>query len=145
MENYFAMGSLAGVLSFPHRSVPGLLFKRVTDIAENPPGSSNPNSRSFSQVKQYPRRKKGRRGLPAARLLRWGGRGCRGGPDGHDEVRVAVGDGRSWPVRVRRRGSSSTARSPAYSRRDRSIKRVRELHGMPGKMWVQGIGQRLTG
>jgi hypothetical protein len=29
-------------------------------------------------------------------------------------VRVAVGDGRSRPVRVRRRGSSSAARSPAY-------------------------------
>jgi hypothetical protein len=145
MENYFAMGSLAGVLSFPHRLVLGLLFKRVTDIAENPPGSSNPNPRSFPQVKQYPRRKKGQRGLPAARLLRWGGRGCRGGPDGHDEVRVAVGDGRSWPVRVRRRGSSSATRSPAYSRRDKSIERVRELHGMPGKMWVQGIGRRLTG
>jgi hypothetical protein len=30
------------------------------------------------------------------------------------DVRVAVGDGRSRPVRVRRRGSSSAARSPAY-------------------------------
>jgi hypothetical protein len=27
-------------------------------------------------------------------------------------VRVAVGDGRSWPVHVHRRGSSSAARSP---------------------------------
>jgi hypothetical protein len=41
-----------GVLSFPHGSIPGLLFKRVTDIAENPPSSSNPNPRSFSQLKQ---------------------------------------------------------------------------------------------
>jgi hypothetical protein len=36
MENYFALGSLAGVLSFSHGSVPGLLFTWVTDIAENP-------------------------------------------------------------------------------------------------------------
>jgi hypothetical protein len=70
MENYFAMGSLVGVLSFPHRLVPGLLLKRVTDIAENHLGSSNPNPWSFPQIKQYPRRKKGRRGLPTARLLR---------------------------------------------------------------------------
>jgi hypothetical protein len=27
MENHFALGSLAGVLSFLHGSVPGLLFK----------------------------------------------------------------------------------------------------------------------
>jgi hypothetical protein len=114
MENYFATGSLVGVLSFPHRLVPL--------------GSCNPNPRSFPQIKQYPRRKKGRRGLPAARLLRWGGRGCRGGPNGHDDVRVAVGDGRSWPVRVHRRGSSSAARSPAYPGRNWPIKRVRELH-----------------
>jgi hypothetical protein len=33
---------------------------------------------------------------------------------GHGDVRVAVGDGRSRPVHVRRRGSSSAARSPAY-------------------------------
>jgi hypothetical protein len=26
MENYFATGSLAGVLSFPYKLVPGLLF-----------------------------------------------------------------------------------------------------------------------
>jgi hypothetical protein len=70
MENYFAMGSLAGVLSFPYRRVPGLLFNLVTDISETPLDSSNPNPRFFPQIKQYPRWKKGRRGLPAARLLR---------------------------------------------------------------------------
>ena len=145
MENYFATGSLAGVFKFPYRLVPGLLFNWATDISENPLDSSNPNPRSFPQFKQYQRWKKGRRGLPAARLLRWGGRGCRGGSEGHDDVRVAVGDGWSRPVHVRRRGSSSAARSPAYSRRDSSIERVRELHGMLGKTWVQGIRQRLTG
>jgi hypothetical protein len=60
-------------------------------------------------------------------------------------VRDAVGDGRSRPVHVRRRRCSSAARNPAYSRCDRSIERVRELHGMLGKTWVQGIGKRLTG
>jgi hypothetical protein len=145
MENYFATGSLAGVLSFPHRLVPRLLFKWVTDIAENPLGSSNPNPRSFPQIKQYPRRKKWRRGLPAARLLRWGGRGCRGGPDGHDDVRVAVGDGRSQPVHVHRRGSSSAARSPAYPGRNWPIKRVRELHQGSRKGCARGIEEWLTG
>jgi hypothetical protein len=36
-----------------------------------------------------------------------------GGPEGHGDVRVAVGDGRSRLVHVRRRGSSSAASSPA--------------------------------
>jgi hypothetical protein len=139
MENYFATGSLAGVLSFPYRLVPGLLFKWVTDISENPLDSSNPNPRSF------PRRKKGRRGLPAARLLRWGGRGCRGGSEGHDDVRVAIGDGRSRPVHVRRRESSSAARSLAYPGLNWPIKRVRELHQGSRKGCARGIEEWLTG
>jgi hypothetical protein len=117
----------------------------VTDISENPLGSSNPNPRSFPQIKQYSRRKKGRRGLPAARLLRWGGWGCRGGPDGHDDVRIAVGDGRSRSVRVRRRGSLSAARNPAYLGRNWPIKRVRELHQGSRKGCVRGIEEWLTG
>jgi hypothetical protein len=36
-----------------------------------------------------------------------------GGPEGPRDVRVAIGDGRSRPVHVRMRGSSSTVRSPA--------------------------------
>jgi hypothetical protein len=138
-------GVLAGVLSFSHRLVPGLLFKWVTDISENPLDSSNPNPRSFPQFKQYPRRKKGQRGLPAVRLLQWGGRGCRGGPDGHDDVRVAVGDGQSWPVRVRRRGSSSAARSPTYPGQNWPIKRVRELNQGSRKVCARGIEEWLTG
>jgi hypothetical protein len=145
MENYFATGSLAGVFKFPYKLVPGLLFNWVTDISENPLDSSNPNPRSFPQFKQYPRRKKGRRALPAARLLRWGGRGCRGGPEGHGDVRVAVGDGRSRPVHVRRRGSSAVARIPAYLGHNWPIERVRELHWVLGKTWLQGIWQWLTG
>jgi hypothetical protein len=89
--------------------------------------------------------RKRRRGLPAARLLRWGGRGRRGGLEDHDDVQVAVGDGRSRPVHVRRRRCSSAARNPAYSRRDSSIKRVRELYWVLGKTWVQGIWKWLTG
>jgi hypothetical protein len=145
MENYFATGSLAGVLSFPYRLVPGLLFNWVTDISENPLDSSNPNPRSFPQFKQYPRRKKWRRGLPAARLLRWCGRGCRGGSEGHGDVRVAVGDGRSRPVRVHRRGSSSTARSPPYPGHNWPIKRVKELHQGSRKVCARGIEEWLTG
>jgi hypothetical protein len=57
-----------------------------------------------------------------------------GGLGDHSDVRVVVEDGRSRPVHVRRRRCSSAARSPAYSRRDSSIERVRELHRMPGKM-----------
>jgi hypothetical protein len=140
-----ATGSLAGVLSFPYKLVPGLLFKWVTDISENPLDSSNPNPRSFPQIKKYPWRKKGWRGLPAARLLRWGGRGCRGGPEGHDDVRVAVEDGRSRPVRVRRQGSSSAARSPAYPGRNWPIKQVRELHQGSRKGCARGIEEWLTG
>jgi hypothetical protein len=128
MENYFATGSLAGVFKFPYKLVLGLLFNWVADNSENPLSSSNPNTRSFPQIKQYPWRKKGRRGLPAARLLQWGGRGCRGGLEGHDDVRVAIGDGRSRPVHGRRRESSSAARSLAYPGHNWPIKRVRELH-----------------
>jgi hypothetical protein len=99
----------------------------------------------LSPIKQYPRRRKGRRGLLAARLLRWGGRGRRGGLGDHGDVRVTVGDGRSQLVRVRRRRYSSTTRNLAYSRRNRSIERVRELHWVLGKMRVQGIWKWLTG
>jgi hypothetical protein len=134
-----------GVLSFSHRLVPGLLFKWVSDISENPLDSSNPNPRSFPQIIQYPWRKKGRRGLPAARLLRWGGRGCRGGPEGHDDVRVAGGDGQSRPVRVHRRGSLLSARSPAYPGWNWPIKRVRELHQGSRKGCARGIEEWLTG
>jgi hypothetical protein len=68
-----------------------------------------------------------------------------GGLEDHGDVRVAVGDGRSRSVHVCRCRCSSAARNPAYSRRDRSIERVRGLHGMLGKMGVQGIGRRLIG
>jgi hypothetical protein len=47
MENYFALGSLAGVLSFLRGSVLRLLFTWVTDVTKNPSGSTNPDPRSF--------------------------------------------------------------------------------------------------
>jgi hypothetical protein len=96
-------------------------------------------------MEQWPRRKKGRRGLPAARLLRWSGRGCRGGLDGHTVVRIVSSDGRSRSVHVRRRVSSSVVRNSACSRRDSPIKWARELHWMLGNTWVRGIGKWLTG
>jgi hypothetical protein len=37
-----------------------------------------------------------------------------GGRDGHADVRIVSRDGRSRPVHMRRRGSSSAARAPAY-------------------------------
>jgi hypothetical protein len=60
-------------------------------------------------------------------------------------VRVAVGDGRSWPVHVLKRGYSSAARSPACSRRDSPIERVRELHQGTRKGCARGIEEWLTG
>jgi hypothetical protein len=43
--------------------------------------------------------------------VKWSG--CRGGLDGHADVRIVSGDGRSRSVHARRRGSSSAARAPA--------------------------------
>jgi hypothetical protein len=121
------------------------LFIWVYGSAENPLGFLKIEPTVLSPIKQYPQRRKGRRGLPAVRLLQWGGRGRRGGLGDHDDVRVAIGDGRSRPFHVRRRRCSSAARNPAYSQRGSSIRRVRELHWVLGKMWVQGIWKWLTG
>jgi hypothetical protein len=62
-----------------------------------------------------------------------------GGSYGHDEVRLAVGDGRNRPVHVRRRASSSAACAPAYPRRYKSIQGHEELHGVLRSLPVQGI------
>jgi hypothetical protein len=108
-------------------------------LCRKPPRVFGNRTRGPSLMEQWSRRKKEAEGLSAARLLRCGGRGRRGGLEDHGDVRVAVEDGRSWPVHVRRRRCSSTARNPAYSRRDSSIKRVRELYWVLRKTWVQGI------
>jgi hypothetical protein len=143
MENYFATGSLAGVLSFPYRLVPRLLFKWVTDISENPLGSSNPNPRSFPQFKQYPRQKKGRRGLPAARLLGEVAEGvgevltvmtmC-GSPSG------MVGVGRSTCA-----GGGARRRRGVRPIQGEIDKQVRKLHQGSMKGCARGIEEWLTG
>jgi hypothetical protein len=88
---------------------------------------------------QYPRKEKGWRGLPAAREV-WRRVGlASGGPCGHDEVWLNVGDGRNWPVHARRRASTSAACAPAYPRRYMSIQGHGELHGVLMSRPVQGI------
>jgi hypothetical protein len=101
--------------SFPpsHKTVLGLLLAWVTDIAQNPlPFSSSP-PRSLPLCKQYPRKGKGWRGLPAAREVRRGAGLAPGGPGGHSEVRLDGDGGQNRPVHVRRRVDSSAARAPA--------------------------------
>jgi hypothetical protein len=83
-------------------------------------------------------------GLPAARKV-WRGTGLApGGPGGHVEVRLVVGDGRNWSGHVRRRAGSSAVSAPACSRRHRSIQGLRELHGVLRMLPMQGIEERLT-
>jgi hypothetical protein len=67
-----------------------------------------------------------------------------GSPCGHDEVRLDNGDGRNWPVHVRRRASSSAACAPAYPRRYSSIQGHEVLHGALRGLPVQGIEEKLT-
>jgi hypothetical protein len=64
-----------------------------------------------------------------------------GSPCGHDEVRLAVGDGWNRPVHERRRVSSSAACAPAYPWRYRSIKGHGELHEVLMSRPVQGIAE----
>jgi hypothetical protein len=63
---------------------------------------------------------------------------------GHDEVRLDDGDGRNWPVHVRRRARSSAAGAPAYPWRYSSIQGHGKLHGELRSLPVQGIEERLT-
>jgi hypothetical protein len=58
---------------------------------------------------------------------------------GHDEVRLAVGDGWNRPVHERRRVSSLAAGAPAYLRQHRSVQGHGELHGALRSLPVQGI------
>ena len=109
---------------------PVLLFIRVTDIAQNPLAFSSSPPRSLPRFKQYPRERKGWRGLPAAREVRRGVGLAPGGPGGHNDVRLDGGGGRNRPVHVRRRVLSSAAGSPAKPRRSNSIQWHGELHGV---------------
>jgi hypothetical protein len=54
-------------------------------------------------MQQYPRERKGRRGLPAVREGRRGAGLASGGPGGHSDVRLDGGGGRNRPVHVHRR------------------------------------------
>jgi hypothetical protein len=63
---------------------------------------------------------------------------------GHDEVRLAVGDGRNRSVHERRRMSSSAACAPAYPRRYRSIQGHGELHGVLRNRRITHRGARST-
>jgi hypothetical protein len=56
-----------------------------------------------------------------------------GGLDGHADVRIVSGDGRSRSVHVHRLVNSSVARTLAYLRWYSSIERVKELYWMIGK------------
>jgi hypothetical protein len=68
------------------------------------------------RCKLYPQRRKGWRGLPATReVRRWVGL-ARGGSGGHNDVRLAGGDGRNRSVHARRRVSSLAAGVPAKPR-----------------------------
>jgi hypothetical protein len=67
-----------------------------------------------------------------------------GGPCGHIEVRLVVGDGQNRSGHVRRRAGSSAVSALACSRRHRSIQGLRELHGVLRMLPVQGIEERLT-
>jgi hypothetical protein len=102
-----------------------------------PQGPSRP-------FEQYPRKEKGRRGLPTAREVRRRVGLAPRGPCGHNEVRLDGGDGRNRPVHMRRRASSSAASAPAYPRRYRSIQGHMELHGVSRNRLVQRIGEQLN-
>jgi hypothetical protein len=103
------------------------------------PGLFPNQSFNLYPFEQYPRKEKGRRGLPAAREVRRRVGLASGGPCGHNEVRLDDGDGRNRPVHVRRRASSSAACAPTYPRRYRSIQGHGELHGVLMSRPVQGI------
>jgi hypothetical protein len=102
--------------------------------------TSIPSSlRSLPPLEQYPRKEIGQRGLPAAREVRRRVGLAPGSSCGHDEVRLAVGDGRNRSVHERRRVSSSAACAPAYPRRYRSIQGHEKLHEVLMSRLVQGI------
>jgi hypothetical protein len=82
------------------------------------------------RCKQYPQRRKGWRGLPATREVRWGVGLAQGGSGGHNDVRLAGEDGRNRSVHARRRVSSSAAGVPAKPRRPIPIPRHGELPGV---------------
>jgi hypothetical protein len=73
-----------------------------TDNVQNPLAFSSSPPRSLPRFKQYTRKRKGWRGLPAAREVRRGAGLAPRGPGGHNGVRLDGGGGRNHPVHVRR-------------------------------------------
>jgi hypothetical protein len=106
---------------------------------KNPLTSIPSSLRSLPPFEQYPRKEKGRCGLPAAREVRRRVGLASGGPCGHDEVWLDDGDGRNRPVHARRRASSSAACAPAYPRRYMLIQGHGELHRVLMSRPMQGI------
>jgi hypothetical protein len=137
-KSNFALGSLVKDLKGITDKSQGTIHLSLR-LCRKPPRVSGNRTCGPSLMEQWPRRKKDAEGLTGdeAAPVRWSR--FREGLEDHGDVRVAVGDGRSRPVTVRRRRCSSAARNLAYSQRDSSIKRVRELHWVLGKTWVQGI------
>jgi hypothetical protein len=129
-KNHFAPKSSGSFQTNPPSYTPALLFPWVTDNAQNPLAFSSSPPRSLARFKQYPRKRKGRHGLPAAREVRRGAGLAPGGPGGHNGVRLDGGGGRNRRVHVRRRVISSAAGVPAKPRRSSSIKWHDELHGV---------------
>jgi len=129
-KNHFAPKTSGSFQTNPLSYTPALLFLWVTDNAQNPLAFSSSPPRSLPRFKQYPRKRKGRRGLPAAREVRRGAGLAPGGPGGHNGVRLDGGGGRNRPVHVRRRGLSSAASVPVKPRRSSSIQWHDELHGV---------------
>jgi hypothetical protein len=82
------------------------------------------------RCKQYPQERKGWCGLPATREVRRGVGLAQGGSGGHNDVRLAGGDGRNRSVHARRRLSRSAASVPAKPRWPSPIQWHGELPGV---------------
>jgi hypothetical protein len=119
------------VLSKSTRSfLPLRYYSPESLTAQNPLAFLSSSPRSLPLCKKYPRKGKGRRGLPVVREVRRGARLASGGPGGHSEVWLNSGCGRNRPVHVRRRVIPSAAGVPAEPQGSSSIERHDELHGM---------------
>jgi hypothetical protein len=113
-------------------------------LRKNPLAFFSSPPRSLPRFKQYPRERKGWRGLPAAREVRRGAGLAPGGSDGHNGVRLDGWGGRNRPVHVRRRVLSSAAGVPAKPRRSSSIQWHDKLHGVIGYLCIESKNGAVT-